>query len=256
LNDSTAAAPAWPRPYWHQSGERALLQFYVFGGFARDLAIPVARYDSRGLPAGVELKRFQNAVLRDWEGYPLAGALGEVLREESPQVHELARRAPEVLVIRGELDDSPALDYLRDTLGVIAGLLDVGGGAVLDPQILSLFAAGDWRQRYLVPGGAPPRNHVLILRRDEADAGRSRISTRGMRKFGRPDLDLRNVPETALDRAGALCERLVDRLMLGADFVDGQAAEVEGLAVPLIAARGGDSTDAEFGNAHVALRWP
>ncbi len=253
MNDSTAAR--WPRPYWRQPGENVLLQFYVFGGFARDLAIPAGRYDSRGLPEGVELKRFQNAVLRDWEGYPLAGALGEVLREESPEVYEAARRAPEVLVIRGELADPDSLDYLRDTLGVIAGLLDVGGGAVLDPQILSLFAAEDWRRRYLVPGGAPPRNHVLILRREEEDAaGRSRINTRGMRKFGRPDLDLRHVPDAALDRAGALCEQLVELMMLGADFVDGQRLEVEGLATALAVQRGID--EAEFGHAYVALRWP
>ncbi|PWK92300.1 hypothetical protein [Fulvimonas soli] len=250
-----AAAPEWPRPYWQQPGGNALLQFYVFGGFAPDLAIPAARYASAGLPRGVELKRFQNAVLRGWEGYPLAGALGEVLREESPEAYEAARRAPEALVIRGELADQASLDYLRDTLGVIAGLLDVGGGAVLDPQILSLFSAADWRRRYLVPGGAPPRSHVLILRREEAQSGRSRINTRGLRKFGRPDLDLRNVPDRDLDRAGLLCERLVELLALGADFAQGQALEVDGLPVPLVAERGGDAGDPEFGNAHVAFRW-
>jgi hypothetical protein len=251
-----AAATAWPRPYWQPSGEEALLQFYVFGKFAADLAIPAARYDSNGLPEGVELQRFQNAVLRRWEGYPLAGALGDLLKEDAPAIHEQARIAPEVLVVRGRVPDGDSLDYLRDTLGVLAGLLDVGGTVVLDPQILTLFDAEGWRRRYLVGGGAPPRHHVLILRHAEDAAGRSRVRTRGMRKFARPDIDLRNVPDRDVDRAGALCERLVELQALGAGFVAGQPLEVEGLPGELAAQPGGSLDDPQFNNTHVAFRWP
>ncbi|MDE2317471.1 MAG: hypothetical protein KGK06_13775, partial [Xanthomonadaceae bacterium] len=193
----TAPTPEWPRPYWQAGAdEDVLLQFYVFGKFdPHELVIPARRYGSPGLPPGVDLKRFQNLELRKWEGYPLSGTLGEIMRDEAPEAYEQARIAPDVLVIRGQLQDSPSLDYLRDTLGVLAALLDIGGRAILDPQIMGLFDADAWRARYLVPGGAPPRNHVLILRSDEPDdAGRSWVHTRGMRKFGRPDLSFRQVP--------------------------------------------------------------
>ena len=251
-----AAAPAWPRPYWQPSAEQVVLQFYVFGKFAADLAIPAARYASGGLPDGVQLQRFQNAVLRDWEGYPLAGALGHVLKEDTPEIHEQARIAPDVLVLRGRLADRDSLDYLRDTLGVLAGLLDVGGTVVLDPQILTLFDAAGWRRHYLVPGGAPPRHHVLILRHAEDSPGRWRVRTRGMRKFARPDIDLRNVPERDIDRAGALCERLVELQALGAHFSAGQPLEVDGLPGELTIAPGGHMDDPEFNNTHVAIYWP
>jgi len=247
---------AWPRPYWQHSSEEVLLQFYVFGKFEPELVIPAMRYDSPGLPAGVDIQRFQNLALRQWEGYPLKGALGEILQEESPATFEQARTAPDVLVVRGKISDRDTLDYLRDTLGVLAALLDIGGSSILDPQILSLFSDHEWRQRYLVKGGAPPRNHLLVLRSAEGAAGRSWIHTRGMRKFGRPDISLRNVPEREVDRAGVLCERLIDLQSLGTHFVPGQPLEVEGLSEDLVAQLGGGLDDPQFNNTYVAFHWP
>lgn len=249
--------PEWPRPNWQPGkGEDALLHFYIFGKFESELVIPAARYGSPGLPGGVELKRFQNLELRKWEGYPLAGELGNLLREDAPETYEQARIAPDVLLVHGQLADSASLDYLRDTLGVLAALLDIGGRAILDPQIVSLFDAAAWLGRYLVEGGAPPRNHVLILRDDEPGSDRSHVHTRGMRKFGRPDLSFRNVPASELDRAGALCEKLVEMQALGTSFAAGQPLEVEGMEHALIAQPGGSVDDPEFNNRHVVFRWP
>lgn len=251
-----ADAPAWSRPYWQPSEEAVVLQFYVFGKFASDLVIPSARYGSPGLPAGVTLERFQNLALRRWDGYPLKGALGELLKEDEPHIFEQARIAPDVLVVRGQLADSDNLDYLRDTLGVLAALLDVGGTSVLDPQILTLFGAARWRAHYLIENGAPPRHHVLIVRTADDQPDRARVRTRGMRKFGRPDVDLHNVPEAETDRAGALCEQLVELQALGAHFEEGQPLEIEGLAGELVARPGGSLGDPQFNNSHVAFRWP
>lgn len=254
---SEVTPPAsWPRPYWQSADGDAVLQFYVFGKFESELLIPSPRYGSPGLPAGVEIQRFQNAVLRQWEGYPLSGSLGRLIKEDTPKAYESARIAPEVLVVRGVLPDAASLDYLRDTMGVLAGMLDIGGTAILDPQILTLFDAEHWRRHYLVKDGAPPRNHVLILRSGEEDADRSWIHTRGMRKFGRPDISLRNVPERDADRAGVLCERLVELLSLGANFNADQELEVEGVAKSLIAQPGGSLDDPEFNNTHIAFHWP
>jgi hypothetical protein len=252
----TATPEAWPRPYWQPSDETIVLHFYVFGRFAEDLAIPAARHASRGLPDGVALQRFGHNALRGWEGYPLKGALGELLKEDAPAAFDLARAAPEVLVVRGELADRDSLDYLRDTLGVLAGLLDVGGQAVLDPQILTLFDAAAWRGHYLVPGGAPPRNHVLILRNAAGEEGRSHVHTRGLRKFGRPDLSFEHVPDAHADQAGMLCERLVELQALGAHFAEGQPLEVDGLPGEFVARRRGDLEDPRFNNSHVAFDWP
>ncbi|MBB3226308.1 hypothetical protein FHW69_000898 [Luteibacter sp. Sphag1AF] len=255
MTDTTNEAQ-WPRPYWQESNEEGLLLFFVFGAFPEDLVIPTSKYGSPGLPDGVEMQRFQNTVLARWEGYPLAGALGELLKEDNPEAWAAAKAAPHVMAIRGRFPDSPQLDYLRDTLGVIAGLTDIGGKVVIDPQILTLFDAPSWREHYLVPGGAPPRHHVLILCSPEEVRGRSWVRTRGMRKFGRPDISLSNVPDREIDRAGALAENLVELQALGARFDDGQSVEVDGIAGGLTVKLGGDESDPRYNNSHADMRWP
>lgn len=256
MNTPTAeTTPDWPRPYWTAGDDEALLLFFIFGQFPEDLSIPAARYNSKGLPTGIELFRYPHDKLKQWEGYPLAGALGDVLREDDARTFAEAQETGEVLCVRGRVTDGPSLDYLRDTLGVVAGLLDLGGVAVVDPQILSLFDEGGWRRRYLVKGGAPPRTHVLILSNTD-DSGAQWIRTRGMRKFGRPDISLRNVPEADASRAGAVCEQLVELQALGGRLADGRPLEVDGLPGELVAQHGGSMDDPRFNNTHVELHWP
>jgi hypothetical protein len=247
----------WPRPYVQQAGGKSMLLFFIFGSFAEEIVIPARKYDSAGLPPGVELQRYQNAVLSRWEGYPLSGVLGEILKEDNPAGFERARQAPHVLAVRGEVDDSASLDYLRDTLGVVAALLDAGGSVVVDPQLLSLYEATQWRNHYLVEGGAPPRNHVLILcSDDEHNPGRQWVHTRGMRKFARPDISLRNVPADDTGRAGILAERMVEMQALGAHFVDGQGMDIDGVGEDVTVYVGGSHDDPAFNNTHAELIWP
>ncbi|GAB2572499.1 hypothetical protein ISP15_12370 [Dyella jejuensis] len=246
--------PAWQRPHWQPGDEEILLHFYVFGDF-KPTRVPSAAYGSDGLPDAVKMSSHHHYVLRDWEGYPLKGPLGDLFKNDAPEAFEKAMAAPQVLVLHGRFNDSPDTGYLRDTYGVLAGLLDIGGVAILDPQILTLFSAEAWRSHYLVKDGAPLRNHVLILR-DEEEHDRQWIHTRGLRKFGRPDISLRNVPLDDTDRAGALCQRLVELEALGAHFVDGQALEVDGMFGGLTAELGGGYDDPQFNNTHVTFHWP
>lgn len=245
----------WPRPHWQaHPGEDALLLYFMFGDFPRKLEIPLTRYQSRGLPDGVQLYRHRHDELRKWEGYPLGGALGDILRDANPSGVARAETAAEVLSVRGTVADPASLDYLRDTMGVLAGLMDLGGTTIVDPQILSLFGDGDWRSRYLIKDGAPPRSHVLILVNPDEEGGQW-VHTRGMHKFGRPDLSVRQVPDVDVERAGALCQKLVDMQALGAWFEDEQTFEVDGLPAPLTAHHAGDITDPRFNNSHIELVW-
>jgi hypothetical protein len=247
--------PAWQRPHWQASAEEILLQFYVFGKFDA-VRVPSADYGSAGLPAGVEAVNHDHNALRQWDGYPLKGAMGRMFKDDAPQAYQLALDAPQVMVVRGTLKDSPATGYLRDTLGVLAGMLDIGGTAILDPQTLSLLDADAWRSRFLIRDGAPVRNHLLILCDNEATPDRSWVHTRGMRKFGRPDISIRQVPDHATDRAGQLCEKLVELEALGAHFVDGQTLDIEGVPGGVVVRLGGGRDDAQFNNTYVEFAWP
>lgn len=246
----------WPRPHWQaRHGADALLLYFVFGDFPRKLNIPLSNYHSAGLPDGVQLYRHSHEELRKWDGYPLAGALGDILHDDNPAGVARAGLAADVLSVRGSVSDPASLDYLRDTTGVLAGLLDLGGSTVVDPQMLSLFGADDWRHRYLIKDGAPPRSHVLILVNPDENGGQW-VHTRGMHKFARPDLSVRQVPDAQVERAGALCQKLVDMQALGAWIDEGQTLDVDGIPGNLIARHDGDINDPRFNNSHIELVWP
>lgn len=249
------AEPDWSRPHWTRDEASAMLLYFVFGEFAAEPKLDLSAHDSQGLPQGVEIMRIPKDRLAHWEGHPLRGALGEILREGNPAAFEAARKAPECLMLRGELADSDSLAYLRDTLGVVAALLDAGGVAVVDPQILEIFTADEWRARHADQAIAAARHHVLILCQDDAN-GDAWVKTRGMRKFARPDVSIRRVPQAEVQRAGAIAARLVDLLARGMRFGDGSTVDVDGLPDGLKITRGGSLDDPEFNNTKLELEWP
>lgn len=253
MNTPTPASTDWPRPYWTPGqDERAVLLFFVFGRFDAGLRIPAG---NGGLPRGTQVRRQTHADLAQWQGYPLGGALGEVLAEDHSTAFAAAREMPDVLTVRGRFDDPDSLNYLRDSIDTLSRLFDLGATTIIDPQILSLFDAERWRERFLVAGGAPPRAHVLILANRE-DTGTTWVRTRGMRKFARPDISIHGIPQADVEHAGALCERLVEMQAMGGHFDDGQTLEIEELPGTLALSLGGDMDDPKFNNTHVAMQWP
>lgn len=250
-------AAQWPRAQWHDSGEDALWLWFVFGDFATDFKIDAQRWRTRGLPAGIDAVRYQNAALAKWDGYPLAGTLGNILWDEDAVLLERARRAEQCWMLRGSLHDPVDLDGLRDVIGSIAAMCDGGGIAVVDPQMLTMFSARDWQSRYFAGDTFHARDHVLILRDGDAGSqGRLRVHTRGLRKFARPDIDIRNVPAPLAGQAGELALSLVQFQCEGGIVADGHAIEVEGNPQHIVARLSGSLTDADFNNRHLALRWP
>jgi len=249
--------PHWPRAQWRDGGDEAFLLWFVFGDFDADLRIDGDRYRTRGLPAGIDAVRYRNEALARWDGYPLAGTLGKVLWDEDARLFEQAKRAGECFMVRGTLRDPSDLDALRDLVGTIEALCDAGGIAVVDPQTLSMFSAADWHARFFAPDTFAARDHVLILcDGDDRNAGRLRVHTRGLRKFARPDIDIRNVPPAVAAHAGGLAQGFVEFQCDGGIVEDGHAVEVEGAPQGIVAHLSGAHDDADFNNRHLALRWP
>lgn len=249
--------PAWPRPQWRDSGEDAFLLWFVFGDFAPAFEIDAPRYRTRGTPAGITVARYPNRELAKWNGYPLAGMLGGVLYADNAPLFERAQRAGECLMLRGSVADPADLDGLRDLVGTITALTDLGGVAVVDPQTLSMFDAPTWRARFFEADAFDARDHVLILcHDDERHPGRQHVHTRGLRKFARPDLSLRNVPAERVDAAGALASQFVEFQARGGRVPDGHLVEIEGLPYGMTVRVAGAVDNPAFNNRHLALRWP
>lgn len=249
------ATDDWTRPHWTRDEARAMLLYFVYGAFAGAPGSDPSARTGTGLPQGVELQRIPRAMLAHWEGNPLRGALGEILREGDRAALDAARRAPECMMLRGELPDQASLGYLRDTLGVVTTLLDAGGVAVVDPQILEIHSAADWRSRHADGARFDFRSHVAILCSDAGD-GAAWVHTRGLRKFARPDIGIRRVPQAAVQRAGAVAARIAELEVRGMRFGDGSTVDVEGEPGGLRVSLAGSLDDPGFNNTHLELAWP
>ena len=249
--------PRWTRPEWRDSGAKALYVWFVFGDFPDDLRIDAARYRTRGTPAGVDVVRYTHASIRAWDGYPLGGTMGKLFKSENAMSFARALATRDCLMLRGEIADPTDLDGLRDLVGTITALVDLGGVAVVDPQMLSLFDPDEWHTRFFDSDEFVARAHVVILAsEDEAAFGRQWIHTRGMRKFARPDIGIRNVPPAHAGHAGQLAERFADFQARGGIVEEGREIVVEGLPSNMRVHHSGSLDDPEFNNVHLAIRWP
>src|SRR5262249_34457952 len=154
---------------------------------------------------------------------------------------------PQCVVLRAEVADPPTLDYFRDTIGVLTWLLDAGGVSIHDPQMLWLWSADEWRDEAFGPGEPLPGHHPTIIVSPE-DGDTFDYQTRGMRKYGRPDLSVRGVGPKWIDDIASLIERFVEYQALGGVIPEGEAVRVRGLPPGGICHHRGSHDDPQFNN--------
>ena len=253
----TDALESWARPHRAEGGGDAFLFYVAFGDVAHDAPLSRDQYRSAGVPAGLELAAYD----RDRHGEVvesfLQGYAWEDLRARDRGLAQAVEAAPGCVVLRGGVRDPETLDYLRDAVGLLAFLLDHGARAVYDPQMLRWWSPAEWRRHLFAPAAPVPRLHVSILISPEAGArDRAWIHTRGMRKFGRPDLSVRHVGSRHHDAVVRLCGRFIEYQAFGGVIPEGREIRMDALPPGGIARHGGELDDPDFNNVHVAIAWP
>ena len=210
----------WSRPLrqFTAPAGKALVCYEVHGELRelpKEPPLDAYRLD-RDLSGDIQVLRISDALADHRQG--LAWSLFE--RDHG----ELAARvtaAPDAMVVRGNLYEPATLVYLRHAIGLVQLLLDHGGLAVHDLQTLRWYSAAEWKAE-LFKDQLLPHEHVMLLTSQEDDGERSWIRSRGMRKFGRPDVSVRRVPREHRDQAAALVNRLVAIQVRGATVPEGQ----------------------------------
>ena len=248
---------SWLRPYFETSGGEPSLFYVVYGSFTGRLQLDAARYRSSGLPEGLNLGIYSLSEHGETVEAFRTGYFGQWLWEMDPALAAAVTAAPACAILRGELADSPTLDYLRDVVGLVTCLLDAGGLAVLDPQAFQWWSSAKWREAIFEGAGSNLKQHVTILvSEDETAPGRNWWHTRGLRKFGRPDLSVRRVPPGAQPGVEKLLNRFIDLAALGYVIPEGQSIRLEGVPAGMTCHHGGDLDDPEYNNVHVEITWP
>ncbi len=189
----------WSRPAFEPGGGDATLFYLAFGELGPVRLPPT--------PAGLSLTVHPQGESVWVE--PLVAASTDA-PDDQPQLAAMVRGAPDFAVLRGRRADPPDLAHLRDAEAVLAALLDAGAAAVLDVEARRWWTPEGFRRDVLDGLRPAVRAHVSVRAR------KGLVETRGLRKFGRPDLRFHRVPPEEEPEALRLCWSLVERLARGA----------------------------------------
>lgn len=91
-----------------------------------------------------------------------------------------------------------------------------GAVAVLDLLTFTLFSAEEWTKKIFDPGFTP-YSHTVILASEEEDDS-IWLHTRGMRKFGRPDISMEKVLKSDVQNASQVVNQMIFYGALGVFF--------------------------------------
>jgi hypothetical protein len=244
-------AGPWEREYFQPENGNAVLNFVVFGELTADVEVSASEYRTSGPPKGTEMELFTRAEHGAWVDGWTEGYFGAMLADD-PELEAKVKAAPTLAMLHGEVHDPSTLDYLRDAIGVVTALLDRGGVAVLDVLALRWFTSEEWRETIFEPAAPEPIEHVSLLASEEW--GGMWLHSRGMRKFGRPDLSARELSQDDLETFAGLFESLIVTLAAGAVIPEGQRIRIAGTKVERTVHLRGDFEDPEFNNVHYELK--
>lgn len=247
----TDPLPTWERPHLQLGGGDAHLFYKVHGDFANGLKVSRSRHRCGGVPNGLSLQLYRTTEHPDVLAFGTEGLFAEALADMGPAASEAVSRSPGCALLRGVVDQPDTLDYLRDAVGLVQALLESGGVAVFDPLQLRWWTARQWAEGAFEPAGPVPRRHVVILYGDEEDGTRW-YHTRGMLKFGRPDISVHDVTPDQYEAVQELCGRFIEMQALGGVVSDGQVIRVAGLP-NWICRTLGDLDDPDFNNRHIEI---
>ncbi|WP_047516738.1 hypothetical protein [Methylophilus sp. Q8] len=245
----------WPRQYYSEDVAPPFLFYVVFGSDTNELKLSRTRHRCDSIPQDIQISAYGTGsspeVLDDFR----QGYLWNELCKDQPALAQLISAQTKCVVIKGEIHDDSTLNYFRNTIGLLTGLLEADGVAVYDPQSFKWWEPGEWRSTVFEPAEALPREHVVILVSDESE-NKKWLHTRGMRKFGRPDLSVHGVSPDHMDGVIDLLNRFIEFQAFGGVIPEGQEVRMQSLPQGMKCTHGGNVEDPDFNNVHIEILWP
>jgi len=237
-------------------GQHPFLYYVVYGQIDPTRTVSRIKYRLDRIPDGIDLMTYGPAMHPDMVAWFRRGYNWDQLTTKNPDLAAKVAAQDRCLVLKGNVIDPPNLNYFRDVIGFLTFCVDAGGVAIYDPQMFKWWAPSEWCSRIFDPGSCAPHDHVVILISEDGDG--KWIHTRGMRKFGRPDLSVHNVGPQYAGAIIELCNRFIDLLALGGVVAEGQEIRMSSLPAGMRCFRRGSNAedDPDFNNEHIEIVWP
>lgn len=234
----------WKLPYLQPYDSKPFLFYVAFGD---DSWASKAEGWGGTLPAELQVTKGLADLFRSGAPWQMA------LREHASLAAEIAA-VPAAVIIKGPVASHQSLDYLRETIELLTYLVDHGACAIYDPFALAWYRPTAWQELATDGGIFNPFDHVALLSTPETD-GLTWLHTRGLRKFGRPDLSVRGLRTDELETVKKMLDRFINYQALGGVIEPGREVVMSGLSdVYRPGPTQGDIDDPEFDNMHIEIR--
>ena len=208
----------WTRPYQEEDSGEPSLHYAAFGDvFQLDESEEVLSL----IHPEIEVEVVEAELLRQ-------GPLWELLRESDSALANLIEQESKATVIRGKLPPQKDLEYLRIVIDVLTYMVDSGAQAIFDPYSSRWWDSDSWDEMATAGQVFNPFDHCQLVSKAEA-AKYVWLHTRGLLKFGRPDLSVRGVDIGHVESVSKMLHRFVNFQALGGVIEMEREIEMEGL---------------------------
>lgn len=242
----------WDRKYYTETSGKPFLYYIVFGAFKDlDLQIP-PKYNSYGLMDELSFQLFEKDSHKKILNQFCVGYLWDRINQQNTLLAKLISESQASYIIKGEINDQPDLNYFRDVIGLITYLLENGGVCTFDPQMFKWWPVEEWKKLVFDENEPNPLNHVVIL--SSAQKKGEWLHTRGMRKFGRPDISMKNVDSSIRLKVIEMFERFIEFQAFGGIIEKKQEIHMQGLPNGLKCYHKGTVNDPDFNNSHIEIK--
>lgn len=241
---------AWPRTQFQPGGGPNVFQLFCFssGPLRDDVPMSASRF---GLPFAdamkqVEVRELTRELDSAWFDGFRSGSLRAIAKEALGDVSalDLATQLTAVLISR---EDAADLVHLQAGWAVAQWLVARGVTVVLDAQTNRFWKGEDLAEW---PPNRPfaLSTDVNIVVEGEPTSLTALIHTRGLQKFGRADLIVRDVPAEQWDAVAGLLRALALQLANGVLLRSGDRVNLDGKSLTLAAFKPTPETELHLNN--------
>ncbi len=242
----------WSRDLYLPGGGDAFLFYVIYGRIDPSAPLSRSQYRCADIPEGLQVMSYGPSSNPEVVESFRTGYVWDQIRKYKTSLAEQITQQDSCVVLRGEFLDPNTLNYFRDTIGFITYCLDHGGIAVYDPLMLEWWSRERWQQRVFDPGKTMPKRHTVVLL-SEQDHRLTWVHTRGLRKFGRPDLSIPDVTPELKEGVIDLCNRLIAFQAFGGVIQEGMPIKMPSLPARWRCYHRGHLEDPDFNNVHICI---
>ena len=245
----------WKRVYFDGCYMKPYLFFVLFGTDKMDnLVVSKSKHNIDGMPDELKIINYSKSKNEEQKKYIESfydEYFGSSLKEKSRALYEKVINCNSITIIKGEFDDTDSLNYLKNSIGIMQAVIETNIVAVLDLQIFEWYEPNEWTKKYFEPKAPNSFNHVKILFSEEGED--IWLHTRGMRKFGRPDLSIRKVSPNKKELGLEIINRYIQAFAYGLKPDETKEIWIKGMENGVYGKILGDYENLDFNNYYFEI---